>query len=120
MDTSPSRMPDEPPLRSSRGANEQLREQLQEQLTALEGELARSEASLADTRARHDDAERRALAAIRAGDDRAAWLAFEEQRSHGEQAALLAADCHVLHVLVDECRDALGKGADRSAAGDSS
>jgi hypothetical protein len=94
----------------------QVARRLQEQLAALEAELARTSRALAESLLRQAEAERRAFAAVSAGDDRAARRALVEQKTENEQAALLEADRRVLQVLVDECRDALRQTADLSSS----
>jgi len=81
--------------------------ELRQQIRELETELVAATRKLADARSRSETIERRAMDAVRAGDDRVARDALVELQPHVEEAALIEADIKVLRALLSECDDFL-------------
>jgi hypothetical protein len=92
-------------LRESRSPDEHAHpiDELHEQVSSLETEMAESARTLADLMDRAAEAERRAMDAIRSTDDRAARTALLEHQAFAERAAAVAADLKVLRAILDEC-----------------
>ena len=86
--------------------------ELRQHVGTLEADLAEVSAKIADIRTRAAAVERRAMDAIRAGDDRGARDALVEQHAHTEDLAALEADAQVLRAILSECYDSLKISAD--------
>jgi chromosome segregation ATPase len=77
---------------------------LREQAAKLDEEIERVQRRLSEILAQKQDAEQRAVRAIKNGDDRTAKWAIKEHEAHDEAVAGLEADLTVLRATLTECR----------------